>query len=38
LLSGSIPYASIIQPDDLERVGREVANFSTQSISSFQQE
>lgn len=38
LLSGSIPYASMIHPDDLERVGREVADFSAQGVTSFQQE
>lgn len=38
LLSGAIPYASIIHPDDIERVSREVSENSEKGIDRFQQE
>jgi PAS domain S-box-containing protein len=38
LLNGSVPFASIIHPDDLERVGREVQAYSTRGVERFQQE
>ncbi|MCX7918706.1 MAG: response regulator [bacterium] len=38
LLSGAIPYASIIYPEDLERVAAEVQQYSATGVSSFQQE
>ncbi|CAG1009420.1 Phytochrome-like protein cph1 [Anaerolineales bacterium] len=37
-LSGTIPYASIIHPDDLERVVREVSKYSSSGVDHFQQE
>jgi PAS domain S-box-containing protein len=38
LLSGETPYASIVHPDDLERVGREVTEYSASGVDSFEQE
>jgi PAS domain S-box-containing protein len=38
LLSGMVPYASIIHPDDLERVHREVKEYSDSGVDRFQQE
>ncbi len=38
LLSGATPYATLVYPDDLERVANEVATFSASGVSSFQQE
>lgn len=38
LLSGQTPYASIIHPDDLERVGQEVTAYSVNGPDSFRQE
>jgi len=38
LLDGSIRFASIIHPDDLERVGREVHAHSASGTGHFQQE
>ncbi len=38
LLSGSIPYAALIHPDDLDRVGREVQEYSESGVLNFQQE
>jgi PAS domain S-box-containing protein len=37
-LNGSIPFASIIHPEDLERVGREVQTYSAKGVERFQQE
>lgn len=36
--SGRIPYAQIIYPDDLERVGAEVAHYSGAGYEEFSQE
>ncbi|MBN1934848.1 MAG: PAS domain S-box protein [Anaerolineae bacterium] len=38
LLSGATPYASLVHPNDLERVASEVAAFSASGVSSFSQE
>ncbi len=38
LLSGETPYASIVHPDDLERVGQEVQEYSTSGVDYFPQE
>ena len=38
LLSGEISFSSIIHPDDLERVGREVAEYSSKNVEKFNQE
>lgn len=38
LLSGAIPYAAMIHPDDLERVAREVREYSASGVEHFQQE
>jgi PAS domain S-box-containing protein len=38
LLTGDIPFASLIHPDDLERVGRQVEQYSANGTNSFQQE
>lgn len=37
-LSGSLPYASIIHPDDIERVFREIEEHSKNGDERFQQE
>jgi len=37
-LSGTLPYASIIHPDDMERVSREVQEHSEVGDDRFQQE
>ncbi len=37
-LSGAVPYASIVHPDDLERVAREVQEHAASGVESFQQE
>lgn len=37
LTSGKVPYASIVHPDDLARVGAEVSAFSKQGLASFDQ-
>ncbi len=36
--SGKIPFASIVHPDDQERVAREVREYSTSGAVHFQQE
>lgn len=36
-LSGEIKFASIIHPDDLARVGREVQTYSSEGVDRFQQ-
>jgi len=38
LLSGAILYASIVHPDDLERIAREVQQYSAGGVDRFQQE
>jgi PAS domain S-box-containing protein len=37
-LSGALPFASIIHPDDLERVGAEVSGHSQRGAEQFQQD
>ena len=38
LLSGEVPYASLVHPDDLERVANEVQGCSASGVERFQQE
>ncbi len=38
LLSGAVTYASMIHPDDLERVAHEVRMYSDSGVDRFQQE
>lgn len=38
LLSGRVTYSSLVHPDDLERVSREVEKYSANKAKSFQQE
>ena len=38
LLSGKVPYSALIYGDDLERVGREVHDYSDQGVAHFRQE
>jgi len=38
LLNGSIAFSSIVHPDDLERVGREIQDFKAHGVDRFQQE
>ena len=38
LLSGATPFATIVHPDDLERVDREVQAYSAAGVDRFQQE
>ncbi|MHB0912699.1 MAG: response regulator [Armatimonadota bacterium] len=38
LISGKIPYASIVHPDDLGRVAEEVSNYSELGLPYFEQE
>jgi PAS domain S-box-containing protein len=38
LLSGATPYAELVYPQDLERVAREVQEFSESGVDSFRQE
>ncbi len=38
LLSGSVLYADLVHPEDLERVGREVREYSASGADSFRQE
>jgi PAS domain S-box-containing protein len=38
LLDGSVMFASIVHPDDLERVGREVQAYTASGADVFQQE
>ncbi len=37
-LSGAVPYASLVHPDDLQRITREVSEYSTDGVDRFQQE
>ncbi|HEY1011297.1 MAG TPA: PAS domain-containing protein [Herpetosiphonaceae bacterium] len=36
--SGRVPFASVIHPDDLARVGGEVGSYSEQGVPTFEQE
>ncbi|MFO0826615.1 MAG: PAS domain-containing protein [Phycisphaerales bacterium] len=36
--TGRVPYASIVHPDDLERVAREVAEYSAAGVPFFEQD
>ncbi|MCX9079944.1 MAG: PAS domain S-box protein, partial [Candidatus Methanoperedens sp.] len=38
LLSGRVPYATIVHPDDLERVAAEVSEYSQNGVEEFTQE
>lgn len=38
VLSGKIPFASLVYPEDLARVSAEVAAYSAQGVDRFQQE
>ncbi|OPY32807.1 MAG: sensory histidine kinase AtoS [Methanoregula sp. PtaU1.Bin006] len=38
LLSGAVPYSSLVHPEDLERVVNEVRDFSGRRIDRFMQE
>jgi PAS domain S-box-containing protein len=38
LLSGYVPFSSLVHPDDLERVGSEVQAYSASGIDQFRQE
>jgi len=38
LLSGAVPYARLVHPDDLERIAREVREYSASGVDHFQQE
>ncbi|NMC72847.1 MAG: PAS domain S-box protein [Geobacteraceae bacterium] len=38
LLSGTVPFSSLVHPDDLERVASEVAMFASGGVDRFQQE
>ncbi|MGD9688710.1 MAG: PAS domain S-box protein [Phycisphaerales bacterium] len=38
LVSGRVPYASIVHPDDLARVAIEVAKYTAEGATSFSQE
>lgn len=38
LRTGRVPYASIVHPEDLARVGAEVAQFSAEGRSTFEQD
>jgi PAS domain S-box-containing protein len=37
-LSGDVAYAALIHPDDLQRVAREVQEYSASGVNTFQQE
>ncbi len=37
-LTGKVPYASIVHPEDIERVAQEVAGFTEKGVDQFQQE
>ncbi|HBZ54373.1 MAG TPA: hypothetical protein DEO88_03120, partial [Syntrophobacteraceae bacterium] len=38
LLSGAIPFASMVHPEDLDRVAREVREYTATGVDRFQQE
>jgi len=38
LLSGAVPFAAMVHPEDLERVASEVADYCAEGVESFQQE
>ena len=38
LLSGEVPFASMVHPEDLDRVAREVQEYSASGTERFQQE
>jgi PAS domain S-box-containing protein len=38
LLSGAVPFAALVHPEDLERVAREVQEYSAAGADRFQQE
>ncbi len=38
LLSGETPYSSLVHPDDMERVVREVQEYTAQGVERFKQE
>jgi PAS domain S-box-containing protein len=38
LLSGSVPFSSLVHPDDLERVTSEVVEYTSAGVDQFQQE
>jgi len=38
LLSGAVPFASMVHPDDLDRVAREVQEYSANGTGRFRQE
>jgi PAS domain S-box-containing protein len=38
LLSGAVPFAALVHPDDLDRVTREVQAYSAAGVNNFQQE
>jgi rsbT co-antagonist protein RsbR len=37
-LKGRVPYPSVVYPDDLERVAEEVAQYSAEGYSTFEQD
>ncbi|MCB9689113.1 MAG: PAS domain-containing protein [Alphaproteobacteria bacterium] len=37
-LQGRVPYASVVHPDDLARVGGEVASYSAAGVKGFEQD
>jgi len=38
LLSGAVPFAAMVHPADLDRVGREVADYTAGGVQRFEQE
>ncbi|MFH0726444.1 MAG: transporter substrate-binding domain-containing protein [Pseudomonadota bacterium] len=38
LLSGAVPFASLVHPEDLDRTGREVREYSESATERFRQE
>lgn len=38
LVSGRVPYASIVHPEDLARVGAEVAQYTAAGVKTFEQD